>query len=159
MQSKITIEIDFENGNEPVIQIIYRQSDDIRDKLIRAFIERLGGNSWCKIYCQQTIGHDEPEERRFQRWKISPIGYSQLKEDGEAMLEQYRLERLRYTGDTSSNPAMPRRIQMALWCPAEHAIHNAMQEVEKMDADTRLTEAVTLLSRAKDLVADFIDKK
>jgi hypothetical protein len=92
MQSKITIEIDFENGNEPVIQIISRNTDDIRDKLIRAFFERLSGySSWCKIYCHSTVGHDEPEDRRFQRWKISPIQPSKFKEEGEAMLEQYRL--------------------------------------------------------------------
>lgn len=37
------------------------------------------------------------------------------------------------------------------------AIFTAMQEVEKMPADTRLTEAVILLAKAKDCVADFID--
>lgn len=92
MQSKITIEIDFENGNEPVIQIVSRNTDDIRDKLIRFFFERLGGeSSWCKIYCQQAIGHDEPEERRFQRWKISPIQATDFLKEGSAMLEQHRL--------------------------------------------------------------------
>jgi hypothetical protein len=159
MQSKITIEIDFENGNEPVIQIISRQSDDIRDKLIRAFIERLGGNSWCKIYCQHTVGHDEPEERRFRRWKISPITNAQLKEEGEAMIEQQRVEFLHSAGIADISNTIARRAQMQLWSPAEHAIYKAMLEVEKMDADTRLTEAVTLLGKAKDLVADFIDKK
>ena len=92
MQSKITIEVDFENGNEPVIQIISRNTDDIRDKLIRFFFERLGGDSsWCKIYCQAAVGQDEPEDRRFQRWKISPINASQFKQEGKAMLEQHRL--------------------------------------------------------------------
>jgi len=50
-----------------------------------------------------------------------------------------------------------RRIRMDQWCPAETAIFNAMQEVEKMTADERLTEAVILLGKAKDKVADFID--
>lgn len=159
MQSKITIEIDFENGNEPVIQIISRQSDDIRDKLIRAFIERLGGNSWCKIYCQQAIGHDEPEERRFQRWKISPITNSQLKEEGEAMIAQQKVEFLYSAGIVDTSNTIARRAQMQLWSPAERAIYNAMEEVEKMDADTRLTDAVILLGKAKDLVSDFIDNK
>jgi hypothetical protein len=89
MQSKITIEVDFENGNEPVIQIISRNTDDIRDKLIRFFIERLGGDSsWCKIYCQTTY---EGDVDKFQRWKISPINAAQFKEEAEAMLEQSRL--------------------------------------------------------------------
>ncbi len=51
----------------------------------------------------------------------------------------------------------PRRIRLDRMVPAEKAIYNAMQEVEKLSADVKLTEAVTLLSRAKDLVSDFID--
>lgn len=52
---------------------------------------------------------------------------------------------------------VPRRIRMDLWTPAEKAIHDAMQEVEKMEADVRLTNAVLKLSEAQRLVADFID--
>jgi hypothetical protein len=89
MQSKITIEVDFENGNEPIIQIISRQSDDVRDKLIRYFIELLGHEStWCKIYCVNT--HDG-EVDKFQRWKISPIKPSQFSQEAKVMIEQDRL--------------------------------------------------------------------
>ena len=42
--------------------------------------------------------------------------------------------------------------------PSELAIHRAMQEIEKLPPDERLTEAVTLLQKAKDLVSDFVDK-
>lgn len=52
---------------------------------------------------------------------------------------------------------IPRRNQLDLNTTAELAIHNAMQEVEKMAADTRLTNATILLSKAKDSVSDFID--
>jgi hypothetical protein len=52
----------------------------------------------------------------------------------------------------------PRRNRLDLNEPAELAIHNAIQEVEKLPADERLTRAVTLLSEAKDMVADFIDQ-
>jgi hypothetical protein len=52
---------------------------------------------------------------------------------------------------------IPRRMRLDLKRPAELAIYNAMQEVEKIGADIRLTEAITLLSKAKDLVSDFID--
>lgn len=41
--------------------------------------------------------------------------------------------------------------------PAEKAIHEAMQEVEKVGADIRLTNAIVKLGEAKELVADFID--
>jgi hypothetical protein len=47
---------------------------------------------------------------------------------------------------------------MDLWTPAEMAIHNAIQEVEKMPADVRLTNAVILLSQVQRIIADFIDK-
>lgn len=52
---------------------------------------------------------------------------------------------------------IPRRSRLDLNTPAELAIFNAMQEVEKMGADVRLTEAITLLQKAKDLVSDHID--
>ena len=51
------------------------------------------------------------------------------------------------------------RNRMDLWKPSELAIYNAIQEIEKMDADVRLTNAQILLQQAKDLVADFIIEK
>jgi hypothetical protein len=39
----------------------------------------------------------------------------------------------------------------------EYAIREAVQEVEAMGADVRLTQAVILLGEAKDKVADFVD--
>lgn len=51
----------------------------------------------------------------------------------------------------------PRRVRMDQWTPAEKAIHDAMQEVEKMPAATQLTEAVILLEQAKDKVSDWVD--
>lgn len=44
------------------------------------------------------------------------------------------------------------------WSPAEHAIYAAMQEVEKMPADVKLTNAVNFLSKAKDEVQAFLEK-
>jgi hypothetical protein len=46
---------------------------------------------------------------------------------------------------------------MDLMETSELAIQNAVWEIEKIGADVRLTKAVTLLSEAQDLVADFID--
>ena len=40
---------------------------------------------------------------------------------------------------------------------AELAISNAMIQVEKLGADTRLTDAVILLMQAQNKVADYID--
>ncbi len=52
---------------------------------------------------------------------------------------------------------IPRRIRMDQWCPAEKAIFDAAQVVEAMGADPRLTEAIILLSKARDYVADYVD--
>ena len=54
---------------------------------------------------------------------------------------------------------IPRRSRIDLNTPAEKAIYDAMQEVEKLPADVKLTEAVALLAKAKDLVSDFVDAK
>ena len=52
---------------------------------------------------------------------------------------------------------MERRNRLDLISKAELAIYNAMQEVEKLPASEKLTDAVVLLSNAKNKVADFID--
>lgn len=52
---------------------------------------------------------------------------------------------------------MPRRIKEDSQLPAEIAIGTAMVEIEKLGADVKLTDAVILLQKAKDLVSDFID--
>ena len=51
----------------------------------------------------------------------------------------------------------PRRNQLDKCVPAELAIYNAMQEVEKVGADVKLTDAITKLNEALNFVADFID--
>lgn len=52
---------------------------------------------------------------------------------------------------------IPRRNQMQQWCEAERQIYDAVQAVEIMGADVRLTDAVILLGAACDRVADFVD--
>lgn len=54
---------------------------------------------------------------------------------------------------------MPRRNILSLNTEAELAIHNAMQEIEKMPADVKLTDAVAMLAKAKELVSDFVDSQ
>lgn len=53
----------------------------------------------------------------------------------------------------------PRRNRLDLNTPAEKAIFDAMQEVEMAGADVKLTEAVILLGKARNLVADYVDEK
>lgn len=53
----------------------------------------------------------------------------------------------------------PRRNKIWLNTPAELAIREAMEEVEKVGTDVKLTDAITKLNEALNLVADFVDSK
>ena len=52
---------------------------------------------------------------------------------------------------------IPRRVNYQKMVPAERLILKSMQETEKIGADPKLTEAITLLNKAKDLISDYID--
>ncbi len=52
---------------------------------------------------------------------------------------------------------LPRRVYVEKLTPAELAIRTAIIAVEELPADERLTDAVVLLSRAKDKVGDYVD--
>ena len=67
-----------------------------------------------------------------------------------------------YTLDDPSsdgNTAQERRYRLDLNTPAEKIIYDSIQEVEKLGCDVKLTEAVNLLSEARNLVSDFEDSK
>lgn len=52
---------------------------------------------------------------------------------------------------------IPRRNKIDCWTPAELAIGLAMETVEKIAADERLTDAILLLASAKHSVADYLE--
>ena len=52
---------------------------------------------------------------------------------------------------------IPRRIRLDLMLPAEVAIYNAIQEVQKIEVDIRLTEAIIKLHEAIELVANYVN--
>ena len=52
---------------------------------------------------------------------------------------------------------IPRRNRIDQFTPAEKGIWDAVQAVEALPADPRLTDAVVLLARAREKVADFVD--
>lgn len=52
----------------------------------------------------------------------------------------------------------PRRNRLDLNTKAELSIHESIQEIENIGADEKLTKAINLLSEAKNLVSDYIDK-
>ena len=84
MKSRITIEIDYNNGNQPVIQILRKVSDDVRDGMISNFLTLLGGESiFCKIECvgdHRPSIHGQLDEHAHQIWHIRPVPYTKLKE-------------------------------------------------------------------------------
>lgn len=53
----------------------------------------------------------------------------------------------------------PTRGDMQYWSPAEQAIWAAMQAVEEAGGSPALTDAVTLLGKARDRVADHMEGK
>lgn len=52
-----------------------------------------------------------------------------------------------------------RRINLETQTPAEKAIGIAIKEVEMMGADKSLTEIVMMLSRVKEILSDYVDKR
>lgn len=56
-----------------------------------------------------------------------------------------------------SDNGFPRRIRVDLATPAETAIREAMQAVERAGAHLLLTDAVNLLAQAREKVADFVE--
>jgi len=83
MKSKISIEIDFENGNQPVIQILQENSDDVRDKLVTTFTQNSSG--WLKL---RWDSNPTPAETPFNRLFISQIKVEDLKAEAALMIEQ-----------------------------------------------------------------------
>lgn len=54
---------------------------------------------------------------------------------------------------------IPRRIDIQLRFPAEVTISKAIEEVELLGCDERLTDAAVKLDEARALVGDFLDER
>ena len=79
MESRISIKADFLN-NTPVIEVQCRRSEDARDELVYAFLEKLAGrSSWC--YIELNPGTDSTS------FRIRPIPPDGLKNHGQIMIE------------------------------------------------------------------------
>jgi len=138
MQSKIRIEFDFDT-NQPVLRITHaKESDDLRDTMLKAFIEKAS-------FENSTMYVTYPQ-------------YSDIPTDNSIVEIRCEVNQNQKPVKTDEN-GFPRRSRLDLNTPAELAIHNAIQEVEKIGADIRLTNAQIKLQEAKDLVSDFIDEQ
>lgn len=142
MKSRITIEVDFDNGNKPVILAKLEPSDDVRDKLIHNFVEMLGGqSSWCKtmFIAPQTI-------------RITPIGNHEFMEQSNLM----RLMADHCSGETFNKPPT------ILHEPVKHPLGDLLRELKfgrpKADQDfldkvinAFMTESVDSLITSKEV--------
>lgn len=78
------------------------------------------------------------------------------------MSEEYEAALAKWKNEGGVRPhtrpdGFPTRSDTNWYSPAEAAIRNAMLEVEKAGASRSLTEAVTLLIKAGDCVADHVE--
>lgn len=112
---------------------------------------------------REAATSDEPRELTAEEYIAqlrAPLLYYFGTTDPELLADVWKEQaRAADEGKASDEPRAPRRHRIDQWVPAERAIHDAVQAVEVMGADVRLTEAVILLGRARDSVADFVDGK
>jgi hypothetical protein len=88
MKSRITIDVDFENGNTPVLLMTARHSEDVRDSLVRSFYQAFGGEScWAKIEFDYPHGKKHNDPDFLCDVKITPIRPAGLKGELELMRE------------------------------------------------------------------------
>lgn len=90
MKSKITIDVD--HDNQPIIKIEYNYSEDVRDKLVKKFLETFGGSSCYASFFYEShephnIGHVTGVSivSPVSISKIRPISPHSLLEESETM--------------------------------------------------------------------------
>lgn len=84
MKSKITIDLDWDN--QPIIKIEYNESDDVRDKMVKRFLETFGGDScWALFNFANTVDNLTANRNA----KLRPIPPSELKNYYENMKTAY----------------------------------------------------------------------
>jgi hypothetical protein len=88
MRSRITIELDFDKG-QPFIKVLNNTvSDDVRDKLVTFFRQRLGHtSSWGKIIFP-TYPNVDSDEVLFE---IHPLRPDQLEDESKIMAGQVKM--------------------------------------------------------------------
>jgi hypothetical protein len=89
MKSKISIDMDWDN--QPIIRIEYNESDDVRDKMVKRFMETFAGDSYfATFFFDNSIS--EMTEKVNRKATIRPLKPSQLGQHWEAMRDSQRSE-------------------------------------------------------------------
>lgn len=156
MKSRITIEVDFDNGNEPTIMVNLHRSDDVRDKLLQSFIEKFAHQrAWCKAFYMGDnmngkffhITPIEPKDFVEQGKLMTLLGHDYFPQKSETRNEPQKDEK----GLTT------RRNQIYELTQTEVELYKAMQSVEKLGAHPLLTETINALSEARERLADWVE--
>ncbi len=94
MKSRIAIEVDFENSNLPIIQIVSQESEDVRDKLVKSFLQSLQHCSrWTTItFVGNNLSYKPDGGADSWTWKITPVTPDRL--ESEIQLMQAEFQRL-----------------------------------------------------------------
>lgn len=91
MESRIRIAVDFQNGNQPVLHIAKKRSEDVRDELLQSFLESFpsGVNRWAKIV---YIGEDDKQgsDERATHYHVAPISREDLQEEMKLMTAYFQ---------------------------------------------------------------------
>jgi hypothetical protein len=158
MKSRITIEVDFDNGNQPTIVLSLLRSDDVRDKLLSSFIEKFSHQrAWCKAYYAG-------ENMNGKQFHIVPIEPKDLKEEA-SLMNLLSSECFPTKGETmqarnepqKDENGTPRRNQLHKFTAGEIQLYEVMQSIEKIGAHPLLTEVVNALSEARERLADWVE--
>lgn len=83
MKSRITIDVN--EDNQPIIKIEYNSSDDVRDKLVKRFLEAFGGESCWAHFTFLNWASDNKDEINREA-KLTPIKPDQLHEQSNLMM-------------------------------------------------------------------------
>lgn len=91
MKSRITIDLDYDN--QPIIKVEYTPSPDVRDSMVKRFLEKFGGeSSWAKMtYTQYASLHSNGVFGAECIAQIRPICNHDLPEESKVIAEQARL--------------------------------------------------------------------
>lgn len=84
MKSKIMIDLAWDN--QPVITIEYNESDDVRDKMVKRFMETFGGHSCFALF---TFNNTVPNLTANKNATLRPIPPSELQDYYENMRLSY----------------------------------------------------------------------
>lgn len=99
MESRIRVAVDFENGNQPVLHIAKKGSEDVRDDLLGAFIESFQSwnNRWAKvIYKGEDLSQGVQGQTLY--YHIVPLTHKDLVEEMKLM-EAYLKSQENHTPD------------------------------------------------------------